>query len=232
MEDRLLKPVSRSRILAVLRADPQAPIRVWSVQHRDALCVARRTGWLSGNHGHAFDRHRDATDQTGDSGWSRPYDWMRQRMAERMPGFSGDYPVWAWLKRPSTRPSVWWQAAGEATVLISAIVPRQRILLSDFDDWHAVLNDWHLDRTEAEEAGVEAAGGATAAQRQASWTRIFEVGRPRSVEEVQWRGAGLFVQACIDRVHLSEIIRAVEKPQPPTRGDERGMGPATACAGA
>jgi hypothetical protein len=206
----VLKTVSRSRLLGILRVDPGTPVRVWSVQHRDALRVARRIGWLSGNHGHAFGRYCDAMDQTDDPSPLNPYDWMRQRMAERMPGFSGDYPVWAWLKRPSTRPSVWRRAAGEATVLVSASVPRHRLLLSAFDDWHAVLNNGYLSRTEAEDATVEAAGAPTTAQRRASWTRIFEVGRSRSAEEVQWRGAGLFVQACIDRIHLSEMVRVVE----------------------
>lgn len=192
----MLKPVSRSRLFEILRADPRTPVRVWSVQHRDALRVAHRTGRLSGNHGHVFGRYRDP--QPDDPDPPSPYDWMRRRMVERMPGFSGDYPVWAWLKRPSTRPSVWRQAAGEAPVLVSAIVPRQRILLSDFDDWHAVPNNGHVSRTEPESAAVEAAGAPTAAQRRAGWTRIFQVGRLRTPEAVEWRGSGLFVQACIE----------------------------------
>lgn len=170
----MLKPVSRSRLSAVLRAIPMAPVRVWTAQHRDALSAARQTGWLSGNHEFSFGRYTDARGPTDDPEHPSPYDWMRQQMAELMPSFSGDYPVWGWLKRPSTRPSIWGQGAGQATVLVSALVPRRRILLSDFDDWHAVLNDWYLSRTEAEDNEVEAAGGATPAQRRESWLRIFE----------------------------------------------------------
>lgn len=228
----MLKPITRSRVLAALRAEPGTPIRIWSVQHRDALSVARQTGWLSGNHRFAFARHTDAIGQVEDPGHPSPYDWMRERMAELMPTFSGDYPVWGWLKRPSTRPSIWGEAAGEATVLVSAIVPRHRILLSDFDDWHAVLNDWYLSRTEAEDSEVEAAGGATPAQRRESWLRVFETGSLRSAEEMQWRGPGLFVQACIDRIHLSEIVHVYEQIQP-SRSHERGVNsPTTDCIGA
>ncbi|WP_146208078.1 DUF3841 domain-containing protein [Azospirillum sp. TSH64] len=228
----MLKPISRSRLLAVLSADPMAPVRVWSAQHRDALSVARQTGWLSGNHQFAFGRHTDARGPADDPDHPSPYDWMRERLAELMPRFSGDYPVWGWLKRPSTRPSIWGKAAGEATVLVSAIVPRHRILLSDFDDWHAVLNDWYLSRTEAEDNEVEAAGGATPSQRRKSWLRVFETGHPRSPEEMQWRGPGHYVQACIDRVHLSEIVHVYEQVQAP-RPHERGVnGPATGCVGA
>lgn len=113
----MLKRVSRSRLLEVLRADPRTPVRVWSVRHRDALRVAHRTGRLSGNHGHAFGRYRDP--QPDDPDPPSPYDWMRRRMVERMPGFSGDYPVWARLKRPS----VWLEAAREATVLVAPSFP-------------------------------------------------------------------------------------------------------------
>lgn len=208
----MIKSLPRTRLLSFLRADLRLPVRVWSMQHRDALLVARRTGYLSGVHDHAFAGDQgDAEDRARRPDRTSPYGWMRQRMAERMPCFSGDDPIWGWLKRPSTRPSVWRQSPGKATVLVSAIVPRHRILLSDFDDWHAVLNDWHLSRTEAEDAAVEAVGGATGAQRRDSWLRIFEVGRLRTSEEVRWRGQGLFVQACIDRIHLGEIVQVFER---------------------
>jgi hypothetical protein len=50
---------------------------------------------------------------------------MRARMAERISGFSGAWPVWAWAKRPSGRRP----RPGHA--LLSAVVPAARVLWSD-----------------------------------------------------------------------------------------------------
>jgi hypothetical protein len=176
----VIKSLPRTRLLSFLRADLRLPVRVWSMQHRDALLVARRTGYLSGVHDHAFAGDQgDAEDRARRPDRTSPYGWMRQRMAERMPCFSGDDPIWGWLKRPSTRPSVWRQSTGKATVLVSAIVPRHRILLSDFDDWHAVLNDWYLSQTEAEDAAVEARPGRSGETVGCGSSRSGDCGLPR-----------------------------------------------------
>lgn len=208
-----MKPVPRSRLLRILDAEPHRPIRVWTVQHRDAVAAAERRGYLSGDHGRGFDADDfDADGRPVRNGFAHAYGWMRDRMAEMVPDFSGDHPVWAWLKRPSTRPAVWRQDAGAASVLVSAAVPRCRLLLSDFDGWHAVLNNWYLGRTEAEEEAVEAAGGPSPAEREASWARIFDLGRPRTAEEIRWRGHPTFIQACVDRIHWHEVLRVREVP--------------------
>lgn len=208
-----MKPVPRSRLLRILDADPHRPIRVWTVQHRDAVAGAERRGYLSGDHGRGFDAHDFGPDGLPlRRGFAHAYGWMRDRMAETVPDFSGDCPVWVWLKRPSTRPAVWWKHAGEAGMLVTAAVPRRRLLLSDFDAWHAVLNGWYLGGTEAEEEAVEAAGVTSPAEREASWARIFDLGRPRTAEEIRWRGHPKFVQACVDRIHWHEVLRVREIP--------------------
>ena len=62
---------------------------------------------------------------------------MRWRMHARIPGYTGGYPMWFWLNRPVSEKA----QLGEAKpVSITARVPHDRVLVSDFEGWHAVLN--------------------------------------------------------------------------------------------
>lgn len=78
------------------------------------------------------------------------YDWMRDQMAKRVPGHTGDYPIWLWAKirRDDLVSSVRLAARHQpGTVLVTCRIARQRCLLSNFSDWHLVLNasppdDW------------------------------------------------------------------------------------------
>ena len=75
---------------------------------------------------------------------------MRDQMADRIKGFSGDYPVWAWLKRPSAKPKPCRYRGTREENRIIALVPRSRILLSDYDLWHNPLNNGPVASSEEE----------------------------------------------------------------------------------
>ncbi len=66
------------------------------------------------------------------------YDWMCRRMAARLPT-SGDSALWLWA-RIRRRELVDSCRRSRGSVLLTCRVPRQRLLLSHFDDWHMVLN--------------------------------------------------------------------------------------------
>jgi hypothetical protein len=73
-----------------------------------------------------------------DSSWPDAYDWMRRMMAARLPT-SGDAALWLWAQiRRVDLVDNCRRARGE--VLLTCRVPRERVLLSHFDEWHAVLN--------------------------------------------------------------------------------------------
>lgn len=64
-------------------------------------------------------------------------------MSKRIPTYGGRYPVWLW---PATSPKTWrsiLDLAGRGDVVLVVDVPADRVLISDFDEWHAVLNGWH-----------------------------------------------------------------------------------------
>jgi hypothetical protein len=66
------------------------------------------------------------------------YDWMARQMA-RMLDSTGDGAIWFWA-RISRRDLVDCCRRAEGEVLLTCNVPRERVLLSHFGDWHAVLN--------------------------------------------------------------------------------------------
>ena len=128
------------------------------------------------------------------------YDWMRQQMAERLVDYTGEYPIWAWLKRCSTKNKERKYRGTKEKVRITAMVPKSRILLSNYETWHSPLNNSPCVRTEAEFDTFH--GDPTP-----TWTSVFDFTPPTDPNEVYWCGSGKYyrVQACIDRIYPNEI---------------------------
>ena len=74
--------------------------------------------------------------------WPEAYEWMNRMMADRLPT-TGDVAVWLWARirrydlvancRRAAR-------SAEPQVLLTCRIPRERVLLSQFDEWHSALN--------------------------------------------------------------------------------------------
>lgn len=176
--------------------------RIYTYQHRDVLSAALEHGYLTGSEEHAF---FDA-DEREHMAW--PYGWMRRQMATRLPAYSGDWPVWAYTRRPSWRKfhRSWSPESRRDLVRITALVPRDRVLLSDLDLWHLPLNHGYLSLTEAEDNAISQAN-LSREQIEESWQRIFDLDRPAIADEIQWiRSTRPVVQACVDRIFLAEIV--------------------------
>ena len=74
------------------------------------------------------------------AGFKEAYEWLSARMAERIgpPPEGVIYPVWAW-------PAAVEHFSNDlkpGQVKIEFEAPRDRILLSNFEGWHAVINDY------------------------------------------------------------------------------------------
>lgn len=187
-------------------------VRIWTHQHPAALKVAAETGRLTGSH--AFRASGVAGEELADR-YLPLYEWMRDRMAERTEGFSGDLPVWAWAARPSGRRQM--AAERESHARVCALVPRRRILASDFGLWESAMQGWPvcLDEAEWEARAGEAdrvfrEGGEAAGWRAFSgtWERIFDVGKERGAEQAAWLGgfSTRDVQLCVDGIRIEEIV--------------------------
>jgi len=193
-------PLSRLRRLIDMPAD--ALVRIHTLQSDAGISAARQRGFFCGD--------RDAVE----TDWFLPaYEWMRDRMSERVPDFSGDLPVWAWARRPVIRrrrdPSL-----RETRTRITALVPRRRILVSCFHDWHECLNGMPITYSEEEWNAYEKAfpiGDRCEEHRlfvQETWNRVFDLHLPRDAAVMEWRGSNIRVtpQLCVDRLHLDEVI--------------------------
>jgi len=69
-----------------------------------------------------------------------PYQWMMDRMAERLFCRVGTYPIWAWAERSPDLRSTGHLTKGAAGVRIQFYAREDKTLISDFDAWHCVLN--------------------------------------------------------------------------------------------
>ena len=85
------------------------------------------------------------------------YDWMAEKMLEKGITRKRIYPVWAWYtydgkrKKPDLRCSGL-LPRGTKGVCIEFEACESEVLLSNFEQWHSVLNNWYLCKNEEEDA--------------------------------------------------------------------------------
>lgn len=79
------------------------------------------------------------------------YDWLCNFLEKKSKRPNGvEYPVWAWhtfcgkRKKPDLRYNCYGHK-GEELVCMELDIPDEYVLLSDFELWHFVLNNWWLD---------------------------------------------------------------------------------------
>ncbi len=109
-------------------------VRIWTIRAAEDVRRARASGRLSGDAG-ACPGPADVLT------WRCACAWNQKRMVERIPGFSGAWPVWIWAKRLS------WRRLRDGHVLLSAIVPSARLFWSDYELWHLPINGRRSLRT-------------------------------------------------------------------------------------
>jgi hypothetical protein len=165
-------------------------VRLWSTQTAAAWDAAVRRDVLRADGRRAMREFRDA------------YLWMMGQMAERLPGYGGGWPVWAWAcPRPDLR-CKGFLSSGSPGVLVEAVVPVERVLLSDFDTWHCVLNRHYLALSE-EEDDAHDAGREDGPSPEKSWERIFDFA---ALDGSAYAGPVRVVQATVEEIRLSEIV--------------------------
>ena len=135
-----------------------------------------------------------------------PYAWMRKQMRQRVPGYTGRYPWWAYDYKLDLRTQRYQVSPpGARYVRMELAVPRARVLLSAYGEWHTVLGGGFLssatDDTDQEDAErnfaieVRSAGierywrpwlpEPFQSRRARSWERIFDVEELRETNTIQ-----------------------------------------------
>ena len=149
----------------------------YTVQAKSAWEIALEKGGLYGNQAFC------------DADFLAAYEWMVQQMALRLPQFGGGYPVWVWPTRPIWRDGSFGKP--QALVLIEAKLTQDRVLLSDFQSWHAVLNKFPILAHQDEKI-----------EMQASWERIFDFEFLENSPD--W--GEVEIQGVVESISLGEII--------------------------
>ncbi|WP_460520386.1 DUF3841 domain-containing protein [Cyclobacterium sediminis] len=120
----------------------------WTIQHIDSWEQAKKKSIL-----------------TGDPAWAafeEPYKWMIDQMVKRL-GCPKCYPIWLWTKRPDLRRR-WSSDKGAIYILLKVDISESNVLLSDFNYWHCVLNDFPIELYDGE-----------LVDKVESWERIFDL---------------------------------------------------------
>jgi hypothetical protein len=176
-------------------------VKVWTVQTPDVWETLR-----AGKVWRADTAHVDPA-------WLPAYRWMAHVMGARLgrPAEDGQMPIWCWHRwRGTRRPRPDLRHGGHLRrgsrgVRLEIEIAEERILRSDFELWHYVLNGWYLPRDTDDERAFDARPDRR--RIEPSWHRIFDL---------TWRNrrytasaAERSIQAVTWELRLTDIVDAV-----------------------
>ncbi|MFC4071957.1 DUF3841 domain-containing protein [Actinoplanes subglobosus] len=161
------------------------------------------------------------------------YRWIRRAAALR--GLGDEWPVWLWARttRRDLIDSVRFAAREKpGSVLITARIPRHRVLLSHFDAWHYVLNDWPAFEPTATDAEMDRIDSAIAEftgwkphePKPPQLERIIEDTWDLIFDTTLWPPTNLW-QATVPELRLGDVIDAVVAEPRRGSGNRRRIGP-------
>ncbi|HYO38963.1 MAG TPA: DUF3841 domain-containing protein [Nocardioidaceae bacterium] len=191
------------------------PLRLWTFQSEDAYRQLAATGSLV-----PLPEHRG-------SDFVRSYEWMEQVAGDRL---TTDGPSLLWLWARVTRADLCRNAQhARGDVLLELLLPRSRVVLSHYDEWHSVLNEsivvtprrgvnddeWWA-RTEplldAFRERLTALGLPIGLGRMRSWPdawrREVRATWPGVLDQSWWKPTD-YVQAVTHQLHADDVVQAV-----------------------
>ena len=125
-------------------------VKVWHILPVAAYERLQEKGWIGGDGRRIWHSFR------------RPYLWLIEQMKSRLgPSPTGsDYPLWVWYQYDPKRPKPDLRGGGHFNkgrkgYRLELLIPKAELLLSDFDSWHAVLNNWYCSMDESDESGYK-----------------------------------------------------------------------------
>lgn len=127
---------------------------------------------------------------------------MMAQMGLRLPNYKGEFPIWLWLIKPDMRSSGHFMS-NTSCVRLRIELDEKEVLVSDFVDWHFVLNDSFNADNEAE--NDEYYDGKLNISKEESWNRIFELNRER---DPYWCGTqDRWLQGVTGRISVEKVKR-------------------------
>lgn len=178
---------------------------LWTIQPEEVYHVIQKNGLY----------HCDLSKSSFSSDFTKAYDWLAMQMKKIMgnPPKGVKYPVWAWYmyegqrKKPDLRKARWTNGfEGEKFVCMEIDIPENQVVLSDFDNWHFVLNNWIISWSEEEDNKLELLyNSLTSKERLAmleeNWKRVFDI----SYLHNDWVTRGISIQATFWELKKEQI---------------------------
>lgn len=180
-------------------------MRLWTIQPEEVYEILKKDGIFTCNQELAV---------YGED-FKTPYAWMTKKMDERKIPHPNNLtlPIWAWHtrnwkhKKPDLREAAY-DKRGTKAVLLEVEIPDKEVLLSDYDEWHFVLNNSWIDDSENEEEWEELHEKFDKLPftereklKKESWNKIFDV----TPFESEWRTKGRYIQACFWELKLENV---------------------------
>ena len=168
-------------------------LTLWTIQPVEVMDIINKEG--------VFRCTKTLSDNYQDVCFNNAYDWLTNEMLgmERLAHPDGvELPLWAWhtydgkCKKPDLRQSGY-ASKGTKCVCIEFCIEENKVLLSDFDIWHCVLNDiWYNDAVD-EDVYYELDDWYDALPEEeqketkyASWRMMYDVHRSDYVQATFW----------------------------------------------
>ena len=196
---------------------------IWSILSKAAWEELQRKGRLRASRRHAERLFLPA------------YLWMGRQMERRLDiprPSENTLPLWAWYqwegaarRKPDLRSSGH-LSQGERGVRIECHVGEERVLLSDFDLWHYVLNYWYLPMSEADDARfqMKLSKASLSSSRfdhlrpipraqwrreiESSWERIFDMAWVDRGGQIASPPEKKAIQATLWEILLDDVVEA------------------------
>ena len=104
-------------------------MKYYSLQNLKTWEDALEKGYLVGNKNYIMDDIFD-----------KQYKWMMKQMSKRIGTSESEYPVWIWLSPSNISIDEIVYNKDNNYVILEIELPEDKVLLSNFDAWHIILN--------------------------------------------------------------------------------------------
>ena len=189
-------------------------LKIWSIQPKEVINEIHNNGFVVCDpvkigdwFGNEYDKFKPA------------YDWLVKRMSEKIgkPDHVR-YPLWGWYirdwrnKKPDLR-NIGYGRPGDIQYCIECEIPVKEIVLTDFQEWNCVLNDFPLfvvDSDEEYERIYDKFSNLSTEEQEKykrdSWNQVFDIAPFNN----GYRIKGKYVQATFWELR-KEYIKKVTK---------------------
>ncbi|WP_088362969.1 DUF3841 domain-containing protein [Bacillus cereus] len=135
-----------------------------------------------------------------DSDFLSSYKWLIEQMNNKINN-DGSFPVWLWTEKPDLNEEGHFDK-GTKAVCLTIEIPDEKVLLSDFDAWHCVLNNWFCSLTEEEDELFDQ--GKCEMTKEQSWQRVFDLEQLQQSE--MWGNAEQILQGVTPGVKKEQVL--------------------------